>query len=332
MKKILLFIIVVLFIGCGQAPVKNNIEQISYSDMVKHQEKTISFANSDEIKYLPYKPNILGKGLLYQPLNQAFNQLQKQYPDLFNKEIKIATAFIKDYPDKYKFINEVRIFAKAHNYKFIEPKNIISKLSSKIFKRGRIRHFNKNRTIFHIYFEPLKKNNMMIYITDESRMPIIPPISVNLKKLENAKFSIVQVPYGNTQPEQYVDKYAVLKNVIYKNGRVLNNLNFTQADFYCRKHFPNSSIVALYPFEYALRQGAIKPPQGAFREFVAPYDPDLGDNKYKNYGDKVNIEDKDETSQSQILVYNWNKREYEKVLRNDNKNIAFRCMIYKGQE
>jgi len=333
MKKFLIFFIVILFVGCGQAPIKKtNITNITYSEMEKHQEKTIKFANSDEINYLPYKPAILGQGLLYQPLNQLFNQLKNRYPSLFDRPVKLAVSFIKDDKQKYQLINEVRIFAKAHNYQFIEPKNIIARMKSKIFRRGRIRHFNINRTIFNIFFEPLKKDNIMIYVTDESKTPIISPITVNLKSLKNNIWAMVDVPYGNTQPNHYIDKYAILKKVIYINSRVLNNLNFEQADAYCRKHYPNSSIVALYPFEYALRNGAIQPPEGTFREFVAPYDPDMGDNKYKNYGDKVNIEDKDATAVSQVLVYNWNKRQYEKVLRNNNRNIAFRCMIYKGQK
>lgn len=335
-----LFAFTVAFTGCGGSPepqVSTKIEEISYEDMVKEKKKDITFGESESIKYLSYKPEVLGKGLIYQTINNLFIELKKNEPEIFSKTVKLSVKFVNNSVYKYDLINEVRIFSKDHNYEFIEPKSIIQKLETKIFKKRKLKKFDRNRTIITLFFEPLKNRQFMLYITDNSNKPIVNPLKFSLTNLEENRNNIwkrVSVPYGNkSQNRDSKDKYEVLKDVVYENNIALSNKNFEEADLFCRKQYQNSSIISLYVFEYALRNGKIKPPKGGvYREFIAPYDEDLGDNKYLNYGDEVKIEDKEDTSQSQVLVYNWNKREYEKVLRNSNKNIAFRCMLFKGQE
>jgi hypothetical protein len=342
MKYLIYLVLFFIFIGCGNnvsyddsKPIK--IENIHYKDLVKEDTKVISFANSDAVKYLPYRPMVLGKGLLYQTLNNAFRELKKRRRDIFSKPVKLSVKFTDNTIYKYDFINEVRIFTKENNFGFIEPKNIIQKLLRKRVKKGRIKYFNSDRIILTLFFEPLKDNKFMLYITDNSNIPLIEPIQFDLKKLENEKNSIwttVYVPYGNTNIDSnHKDKYLVLKDVVSQNSLVVTNKTFEQGDKICRKRYKGASIISLYVFEYALRNGLIRAPQnGTYREFVAPYDEDLGDKKYLNYGDKVKINDDNDPSESQVLVYNWNKREYEKVLINYNKNIAFRCMLFKGRE
>jgi len=327
----LLSFLVLIITGCGSnSQLSNNIEEITYEDMVKAKEKDIQFANSDSIKYHSYKPDILGKGLLYQIINSQFRKIKKSYPGMLSGNVKLSVKFVKEHnPSRYDLINEVRIFAKEQGYKFIEPKSVIEKLNTKIVKKGRVRNFDRNRVLLSLFFEYLGNNVFKLYVTDSSNNPIIAPVKFNLNKLEenrDNKWTTVYVPYGNGSDGG--DNYDVLKNVVN-----ISDKNFEEADKFCRNKYKNSSVISLYVFEYALRNGQIRAPQSSvYREFVAPYDEDLGDKKYLNYGDKVKIEDDDDTAQSQVLVYNWNTKEYEKVLRNSRGNITFRCMLFKGKE
>jgi len=318
------FLSISLFInGCGAT--KKKVAPIIYEEAEVEQENEVETSNGISIHGMSgaypinYKDKSLGRGLFNHKFFDLSNIIVRDISENSNKKIKIKIKTKSRNKNVRALVKEgSKYFKQLTKFKVVEnstaPDVIID------IKEVQTVKFTIN---FLSYFFDSQGTDKVIDIgmsIDEIAKESIDDWSKVIVKDKYNRNVIYNVMKNPVTVSEYNPKLIGEKPV--------TNIKYMDADEYCFKTY-GGYVTPIYIYEYALRQGAIKPPNnGVNHEMISGFDEENEDDiSLKQDGDRVTADESSKDDDfSSIVIFNYKAKRY--TFKRDSfvsQSVTFRC-------
>ena len=322
--RIVSFVILTLFItACGST--KKKVAPIFYEEPEVEQSHEVETGNGILINGMTgaypinYKDKKLGKGLFNHKFFELSNIILKDITETRHKKIKIkiktksrdknVRALVKEGKKYFKQLSKFKVveYSSAPDViidiqEFQTVKFTINFLSSFFDSQGTDQQIDIGRSIAEVAKDS---------IDDWSS------VRVNDKYNRDVIYKVMKNP---VTASEYNPKFI--------GNKPVTNVKYVDADDYCFRTY-GGYVTPIYIYEYALRQGAMKPPSnGVNHEMISGYDEGNEDDvSLKRDKDRVTADKSSRDNDfSTIVIFNYKAKRY--TFKRDSfvsQSVTFRC-------
>jgi len=327
MKKALYlvtFIAIVVFInGCGAS--KKKVAPIFYEEDEIEQTQKIETSNGISIHGMSgaypvnYKDKTLGKGLFNHKFFDISNIIVRDVSETRDKKIKIKIKTRSRSRDVRTLVKEgKKFFKQLSQFKVVEN----STAPDVIVDIKEIQTVKFTISFLSYFFESQGTDRVIdigMSISEVAKESVAFWSKVIVKDKYNANV-IYKVMKNPVTVSQYNPKFV--------GDKPVTNIKYMNADDYCFKTY-GGFVTPIYIYEYALREGAIKPPSnGVNREMISGFDEaNEDDMALKKDGDIVMADESSRNDDfSNIVIFNYKAKRY--TFKRDSfisQSVTFRC-------
>jgi len=327
MRKVFNIVVIasisVFILGCGST--KKKVAPIFYEETEVEQSAEVETNNGISIHGMSgaypvnYKDKQLGKGLFNHKFFDLSNIIIRDISETRSKKIKIKIKTKSRDKNVRTLVKEGRkYFKQLSKFKVVEnataPDVIIDIQEVQTVK------FTIN---FLSYFFESQGTDRTIDIgmsIDEVAKESTDDWSKVIVKDRYNSNVIYRVMKNPVTVSEYNPKFI--------GNKPVTNIKYMDADDYCFKTY-GGYVTPIYIYEYALREGAIKPPSnGVNHEMISGFDDGNEDDvSLKKDGDRVTADESSKDNDfSSIVIFNYKAKRY--TFKRDSfvsQSVTFRC-------